>query len=103
MSLLPRSFSYTDTQQSLAGPKLMTEVLVPELEALSLPGESSSAYLNEADSSTPHWQKAFYGAPYTHLHTMKEKYDPEQVFYGRTAVESERRFEKADGRLCQAA
>ncbi|PYI08007.1 FAD-binding domain-containing protein [Aspergillus sclerotiicarbonarius CBS 121057] len=96
-------FSYTDTQQNLAGQKLMTEVLVPELEALGLPGELTGAYLNEADFNTPHWQEAFYGAPYARLGAVKDKYDPDQIFYGRTAVGSERWVEQADGRLCRAA
>ncbi|PYI34319.1 hypothetical protein BP00DRAFT_454882 [Aspergillus indologenus CBS 114.80] len=96
-------FSYTDPHQNLANHKLMTEVLVPELEALGLPGERTGAYLNEADFNTPHWQEAFYGASYARLRAIKEKYDPNQVFYGRTAVGSEAWVERMDGRLCRAA
>ncbi|RAH72636.1 uncharacterized protein BO66DRAFT_436302 [Aspergillus aculeatinus CBS 121060] len=47
------------------------------------------AYLNEADLNTPHWQAAFYGAPYARLRAVKENYDPDGIFNGRTAVGSE--------------
>lgn len=66
----------------------MTEVLVPELVTLLLPGESLSEYLNEADFNKPHWQKAFYGATYISLRLVTEKYDPDQI-YVPTAVGSE--------------
>lgn len=79
----------------------MTDVLVPQLAALTPPGEESGAYLNEGDWNQPNWKSFFYGANYNKLRDIKDKYDPDQVFYGRTAVGSERWVDREDGRLCR--
>lgn len=78
---------------------LMTDSLIPRLAALS-PG--GGAYLNEADWKQPGWQSVFYGAHYPMLEVVKQKYDPDHVFYARTAVGSEWWVEESDGRLCPA-
>lgn len=61
------------------------------------------AYLNEADLNTPHWQAAFYRAPYARLRAVKKNYDPDGIFYDCTAVGSEAWVEQMDRRLCRAA
>ena len=60
------------------------------------------AYLNEADLHQPDWQYMFYGKKYDKLAAVKEKYDPEHIFYALTGVGSEYWTEAEDGRLCKA-
>lgn len=83
----------------VANQALMTNALVPLLEKLSPNG---GAYLNEADWNQPDWQQAFYGDNYRKLERIKDKYDPQHIFYGLTAVGSERWVEEQDGRLCRS-
>lgn len=72
---------------------------MPRLAALS-PG--GGAYLNEADWKQPDWKLAFYGENYPALEAVKKKYDPDHIFYARTAVGSDRWVQREDGRLCPA-
>lgn len=76
----------------------MTDILIPRLTAIS---PDSGAYLNEADWRQPDWQSTFYGSNYAALREIKDKYDPEGVFYALTAVGSELWSEQSDGRLCR--
>jgi hypothetical protein len=76
----------------------MTDVLVPRLTAIS---PDSGTYLNEADWNQPDWQSTFYGSNYPALEEIKQKFDPDEVFYARTAVGSETWSEQSDGRLCR--
>lgn len=76
----------------------MTDVLIPRLTAIS---PHSGAYLNEGDWKQPDWQATFYGSKYPTLQEIKKKYDPDQIFYARTAVGSETWSEQRDGRLCR--
>lgn len=69
------------------------------LEAIT-PGGGS--YINEGDPNQPGFQDAFYGVNYAKLESIKDKYDPDGVFYGRTVVGSERWISELDGRLCRA-
>jgi hypothetical protein len=80
--------------------KLITDVYAPEANAL-VPGGLSS-YLNEANPFDPNWKFGFYGNNYDRLLQIKDKYDPNQLFYGLTAVGSDRWVQQADGRLCKA-
>ena len=79
----------------------MTDRWLPRLEALTPMGGS---YLNEADFNQPNWQTIFYGNNYEYLRQIKDKYDPEEIFYGITAVGSDRWTYRmhTDGRLCRA-
>lgn len=80
----------------------MTDVLIPQIEALTPLGEEGGAYLNEGDFNQPNWQSTFYGGNYQKLLEIKDRYDPAQTFYARTAVGSDRWIEREDGRLCRA-
>jgi hypothetical protein len=91
-------FDYQDWQANLDNQALMTDTLLPELEALT-PG--GGVYLNEGDSNDPNWQQTFYGANYAQLKTVKEKYDPEQLFYAFTGVGSDEWEVRTDRRLCK--
>lgn len=76
----------------------MTDDLIPRLTALS-PG--SGSYLNEADWNQPDWKWAFYGDNYAMLESIKNKYDPDQILYARTAVGSDQWVQRNDGCLCR--
>lgn len=94
-----RPWNHSDYRASLAGQSKVTYEYLPALEKLT-PG--GGAYLNEGDPNQPDWQQAFYGSNYAKLNAVKDKYDPEHIFYGRTAVGSEYWVEQQDGRLCKA-
>lgn len=76
----------------------MTDTLIPRLAALS---PESGAYLNEADWKQPDWKSAFYGDNYATLEAIKNKYDPDQILYARTAVGSDHWVQRTDGHLCR--
>lgn len=76
----------------------MTNDYIPRLQKLA---PHSGAYLNEGDFRQPNFQRVFYGDKYARLRAIKEKYDPDAVFYGRTAVGSEDWQQLHDGRLCR--
>ncbi|KAK7756331.1 hypothetical protein SLS62_001557 [Diatrype stigma] len=93
-------FDYENFTANFEVQKKMTETLMPALEAIT-PGGGS--YLNEADFRQPDWQTAFYGENYAALQGIKDKYDPHGLFYGLTAVGSDRWTIQPDGRLCQTS
>ncbi|CAG8893677.1 unnamed protein product [Penicillium egyptiacum] len=76
----------------------LTNIYMPQLEAVT-PG--GGAYLNEANFQDPNWQEVFYGDNYPRLGVVKQRYDPNELFYARTAVGSEKWKENGDGRLCR--
>ena len=76
----------------------MTKGLLPLLEKLT-PG--GGAYLNEGDPQQADFQQVFYGVNYAQLLSVKAKYDPDDFFYGLTAVGSESWASAPDGRLCK--
>ena len=78
----------------------MTTNILPHLEQLT-PG--GGAYMNEADFRQRDWQSSFYGVNYEKLLAIKNKYDPEHIFYALTAVGSDYWAEANDGRLCVAS
>ncbi|KAJ5470348.1 hypothetical protein N7530_007705, partial [Penicillium desertorum] len=77
----------------------MTEDFIPKLTALS---PQSGAYMNEGDFQQPNFKEVFYGTNYDTLRLIKAKYDPNDIFYARTAVGSDEWTESEDGRLCRA-
>lgn len=69
----------------------------------------SGAYLNEADplvypkDDPEKWQSTLYGIDhYAKLRQIKDKWDPEAIFYANIAVGSEDWLEDSEGRLCKA-
>lgn len=60
---------------------LLTNVITPKLDEMIPYG---ATYLNEADFRDPNWKRTFYGENYEKLEAIKDKYDPEHVFYGHT-------------------
>jgi FAD/FMN-containing dehydrogenase len=47
------------------------------------------AYLSESDYFQKNWQQAFWGANYARLRAVKEKYDPDGLFFVHHGVGSE--------------
>jgi hypothetical protein len=95
-----RDYDQTDYSVNIARANEMTYELLPMLEAITPNG---SAYLNECDFQQPDFQRVLYGVNYEALLNIKDKYDPDQIFYAITGVGSERWYEDKDkgGRLCR--
>ncbi|PWY71002.1 FAD-binding domain-containing protein [Aspergillus heteromorphus CBS 117.55] len=77
----------------------ITHELVPQLEAVT-PG--GGAYENEANFRQLNWQEAFFGENYDKLCQIKEKWDPDHVFYVTKGVGSEYWDVADNGRMCQS-
>lgn len=58
------------------------------------------AYMNEANYQEPDWEKSFFGSNWKRLNKIKEKYDPNDVFYCWHCVGSQK-WRETDGRLCR--
>lgn len=86
-------------EEMVQNANLMTETLIPILQGVS---EGSGVYVNEADFQDPDWKRNYCGENYERLLEVKERYDPEHVFYALTGVGSDFWVEKEDGRLCKA-
>lgn len=67
----------------------LTNVQVPILKSLVLPGEEMGSYLNEGDDAEPDFQRSFWGDNYSRLYKIKKKWDPRGVFIVRKGVGSE--------------
>ncbi|KAI1338181.1 FAD binding domain-containing protein [Xylariaceae sp. FL0016] len=83
---LGTTIDYTDFEANKAAQDRLTYDLVPRLKALTPDG---AAYLNEGDFQEPDFQTAFYGSHYDQLLSIKNKYDPKDIFYAKTAVGSD--------------
>jgi hypothetical protein len=77
----------------------LTNVITPALDAAT-PG--SGTYLNEANFEQADWKTQFYGSKYNRLRAVKQKYDPDYLFYAATAVGSDQWTMDGQGRLCKA-
>lgn len=95
----PWSWDPADWDEMLAQQALMTDTIVPALEAVT-PG--SGAYMNEADFRQPDFQTQFFGDKYDALLAIKAKYDPQRLFWATKAVGSEYWSVAEDGRMCRA-
>ena len=49
-----------------------------------------AAYVSESNYFEPRWQEAFWGANYARLLAVKERYDPEGLFFMHHGPGSER-------------
>ncbi|KAL0574023.1 hypothetical protein V5O48_007926 [Marasmius crinis-equi] len=78
--------------------KITTQYIQPLVDLT--PG--SGAYPNEADPFDPNWKENFYGSTYDKLLSIKNKWDPDQILYGRISVGGDRWRETEEGRLCKA-
>ncbi|KAI0384309.1 hypothetical protein F5Y04DRAFT_269339 [Hypomontagnella monticulosa] len=78
--------------------KRLAYEIAPALEAVT-PGAGS--YLNEIESFyRGDWKKELYGVNYDRLLSIKDKYDPDQLFFANMGVGSDRFYIEDSGRLC---
>ena len=77
----------------------MTREFVPQLVDVA---PESGAYFNEGDFREPNWQQTFFGSNYQALLEVKQKWDPESVFYVLKGVGSDAWTVAEDGRMCRA-
>ncbi|CAN8106046.1 unnamed protein product [Discula destructiva] len=77
----------------------MTEVIIPQFVALT-PG--GGAYVNEASFQEEDWKETFFGVNYDALLAIKQKWDPDSVFYSYKGVGSDSWTVAANGRMCKA-
>lgn len=89
--------NYTDWVANRAVQDRITHDLLPALQRITPEG---GVYLNEADFQDPNFSETFYGGHYDRLLAIKQKYDPDEIFYATTAVGSGRWEQRPDGRLC---
>ncbi|KAK3326009.1 hypothetical protein B0H66DRAFT_145406 [Apodospora peruviana] len=63
---------------------------------------NGAAYINEADPFQPNWQEAFWGTNYPRLLTLRQKWDPNGVFYAVSTPGTEKWEQIEYGtRLCK--
>ncbi|KAJ5715966.1 FAD/FMN-containing dehydrogenase [Penicillium malachiteum] len=94
-----KTLSRTNQTLNIQYQKDITNILLPKLERLTPRG---GAYLNEGDAHQPDWKYTFYNTNYDRLLQVKNKYDPNMIFYATTAVGSDYWEESEDGALCRA-
>ncbi|KAI0881334.1 FAD-binding domain-containing protein [Annulohypoxylon maeteangense] len=96
-AVLGTPVNYTDAVSNKAAQDAITHTFLPELEALTPNG---GVYMNEADFQAADFKTTFYGGNYEKLLAIKKKYDPDDIFYAKTAVGSDSWEQGVDGRLC---
>ncbi|KAI9837887.1 MAG: hypothetical protein M1837_002677 [Sclerophora amabilis] len=78
-----------------------SELTNERVAALRRLAPDSGAYVNEADPDEPDWQHAFWGDHYERLFQIKQKWDPNGVFYCHPCVGSEL-WKMVNGVVCKA-
>ncbi|KAK5994153.1 VAO-type flavoprotein oxidase [Cladobotryum mycophilum] len=78
----------TPSQMTASYKELRANILDPWREAA--PASSfGGSYLNEGSVMEPYWQDDFYGSHYPELLRIKQKWDPNGLFYATTGVGSD--------------
>ncbi|KAL9107856.1 MAG: hypothetical protein Q9227_007274 [Pyrenula ochraceoflavens] len=99
-TVISTPYVFNDPEQMIANQHKMTSDFIAPLEALA---PQSGVYLSESDFRQPNWKDAFYGANYEKLLSIKNKYDPEHLFYALGAVGSDYWNASPTGsRMCKA-
>ncbi|KAI0191910.1 FAD binding domain protein [Astrocystis sublimbata] len=86
-------------QSNVDAESFLIDVIVPALKALAPEG---GAYLNEANRRQADWKESFYGVNYERLISIKKAHDPDDLFFGPTAVGSDAWVLEDSGRLCRS-
>ncbi|TLD25653.1 hypothetical protein PspLS_06299 [Pyricularia sp. CBS 133598] len=97
LDIFERQMDGFQVSQNLEAFRHVREVLSPAMRELS-PG--TGTYMNEADWGSPHWKEDFFGANWDRLSAIKNKFDPQGVFYCHNCAGSEE-WTEMDGRLCR--
>ena len=76
---------------STPGPEARTRAqrVQAAVKALRMIAPATGAYFNECDYFQPDWQQAFWGPHYPRLKEIKERYDPDGLFFVHHGVGSE--------------
>lgn len=77
------------------------DITYNKVAAMEKQAPDTGAYMNEADRLDPDWRRNFYGDHYERLLEIKQRHDPEGVFYCPTCVGSFDWEEDEAGRLCK--
>lgn len=96
---LATAWDPTKWDAMIAMQKRITNEFVPLITSVT-PG--SGAYMNEADFNQPNWKQTFYGSNWDRLLTVKNKWDPNALFYNLKGVGSDVWSVAANGRMCKA-
>ncbi|KAL0567786.1 hypothetical protein V5O48_014206 [Marasmius crinis-equi] len=97
LAVLPQTDGESIAQVLTDQNKITTQYIQPLVDLT--PG--SGAYPNEADAFDPNWKQNFYGSTYDKLLSIKNKWDPDQILYGKISVGGDRWRETEEGRLCK--
>lgn len=84
--VLPQPWKSGNEMEKMA---LTTELREKRVAALRELSPETGCYMNEADPTEPNWKQSKYGANYPRLLEIKQKYDPEGVFWCSQCVGSE--------------
>ncbi|KAL4803340.1 hypothetical protein BDV18DRAFT_166365 [Aspergillus unguis] len=99
---------WSEAAGSAFGKSVQEDITYNKYEAMRKLTPSMGSYLNEADRHNPWWKVDFYGETnYNRLLGIKEKYDPEGIFYcpkcvGSTSWRQENLPGKVYGPLCKS-
>lgn len=77
----------------------LTDYIVPQFVEIT---PDSGAYGNEASFMEQDWKATFFGSNYDSLLAVKNKWDPNNLFYAYKGVGSDAWTVAADGRMCKA-
>jgi hypothetical protein len=91
-------YSNTNRELNVENQRIITDELNPQLANIT---PQSGAYMNEGDFNEPNWKQTFFGANYDQLLSIKEKWDPNSIFYINKGVGSDVWTVAEDGRMCR--
>ncbi|KAK5166447.1 uncharacterized protein LTR77_007990 [Saxophila tyrrhenica] len=77
------------------------DISFTKVGAMEKQAPDTGVYMNEGDRLDPNYKQDYYGEHYDRLASIKEKVDPNGVFYCPTCVGSDEWKEDSTGRLCR--
>ncbi|RJE24366.1 FAD binding domain protein [Aspergillus sclerotialis] len=92
--------SWDDTLSDDLAAKAVYDMTYKRGYALRQLAPDTGAYVNEANPNEPDWQWSFWGPNYPRLQAIKQKYDPDGLFWCLHCVGSEAWTEMKNGTLC---
>ncbi|KAB8069122.1 hypothetical protein BDV29DRAFT_161738 [Aspergillus leporis] len=92
--------SWDDTLSDDLATKAIHDMTFKRGYALRQLAPDTGAYVNEANTNEPDWQWSFWGPNYPRLQAIKQKYDPDGLFWCLHCVGSEAWIEMKNSTLC---